>query len=356
VARKFGQLFKRQGLLPSDTVIITSGTNLQGQYVGETKNKVIKLMKQARGGILFIDEAYGLNPGKGNWGYATEAVDTLVGQITEAEFKGNLLVIMAGYASQVDEMFQNVNPGLRSRFDKKRVQFPAWTGEQAAAVAVQEIDRDGKSITEDAKDELVRCFSEMAKDSSWASARDVLENILPAMYSKRASRMVALTRRSAPDADEAGDSPALSAPLADPTRIPYDVPDVVEAFEICLGPRVPQIDSAEALAAALEARDKLVVVDFFATWCGPCKKFAPKFAEMKKEFKRVGFIRVDVDKNPAGGDYEIEAVPTCTLHLNGEVVKRIAGADDRALRQFLVEYEKVRAERQAPLICLRVVW
>ena len=321
-------------------MIVTSGTNLQGQYVGQTKNIVIKLMQQARGGILLIDEAYGLNPGKGNWGYATEAVDTLVGQITESDFKGNLIVIMAGYASQINEMFQNVNPGLRSRFDKKRIEFPAWTGEQAASVAIEEITRDGKTITEKAKVELVRCFTEMAKDSSWASARDVFENILPAMYTKRASRMVTVSRRNASQADDSDN--VGKATLVDATKIPYDVSDVTDAFETCLGPRVTQIDSFEILASALDVQDKLVVIDFFATWCEPCKKFAPKFAAMKKEFKKVLFIRVDIDKcSEASEQYEIDAVPTCTLHLNGEIVKRITGADDRALKKYLIEYDKV---------------
>ena len=224
VARKFGQLFKAQGLLPTDTVIITSGTDVQGQYVGETKGKVAKLMDQARGGILLIDEAYGLTPGKGNYGYAVEAIDTLVAMVTQEEYKGNLVVILAGYEDKMDELFRSVNPGFRSRFDKHRVAFPPWTGAQAAQVALCEVDKDGKTMTPEAAAELGRCFTDMARDASWASARDVLENILPKLYTHRATRLVSLPRGAGPAAPP-----------------PYEAVDVLSAFEHALGERVLQV-------------------------------------------------------------------------------------------------------------------
>jgi thioredoxin len=336
VARKFGELFKKHGLLPSDNVIVTSGTNLQGQYVGETKTKVIKAMQQARGGILLIDEAYGLNPTKGNWGYATEAVDTLVGQITEEEFKGNLIVIMAGYAGQIDDMFASVNPGLRSRYDKKRVKFPPWSGEQAARATIAEIEKDGKSITSAAQEELIKCYSEMAKDASWASARDVFENILPAMYSKLAARMVKMAHR------EGGNSVQEVSSVPEVVVPTYEVIDVTEAFEGVLGSRVLEIDTQDGLTSALEAPDKLVVVDFYAQWCGPCKKFSPQFAAMKQEFKTVSFYRVDVDKNTEASEkYEIQSIPTLLLFVNGSMLKKIVGANERTLKKCVSDFLKV---------------
>ena len=150
----------------------------------------MKALRQARGGILFIDEVHGLDKGSsGNFGYSAEAVEALVGHITEKEFKGNLLVIMAGYEAEVDSMFTNANPGLRSRFDKFRVSFPAWTGEQACEAAIAKIVADGKTITEGAQSALKESFHKMSLLKSWASARDVYETILPKMISKRAVRI-----------------------------------------------------------------------------------------------------------------------------------------------------------------------
>ena len=63
-----------------------------------------------------------------------------------------------------------------------------------------------------------------------------------------------------------------------------------------------------------DAGDKLVVIDFYATWCGPCKVIAPKVEEMSSSMSNVVFLKVDVDENEdAAGEYNISAMPTFIL-------------------------------------------
>ena len=171
---------------------------LMGQYVGETKEKVLKAMNQARGGILFIDEAYGISgSGTGSSSFGREAIDTLVGNITHAEFKGNLLVIMAGYEESMDALFSNANPGFASRFNKKRIVFEPWTARQASDVVVSEIARSNKTLTAEAEARLYHWCRLLEPLPAWGSARDVFDTILPALYTERASRLRAASK---PDA------------------------------------------------------------------------------------------------------------------------------------------------------------
>jgi hypothetical protein len=157
-------------------------------------------MHQARGGVLFIDEAYGMGGGQYSSNpYAKEAIDTLVGTITQAEFKGNMLVIMAGYEDPIDQMFASVNPGFASRFNKRRVKFLAWTAQQAVNVVVEEIKRKKRTMTEEAIRYMRECCIEIQPLPSWGSARDVFETIIPALFSQRAIRAKRLVKTQLQD-------------------------------------------------------------------------------------------------------------------------------------------------------------
>lgn len=72
-----------------------------------------------------------------------------------------------------------------------------------------------------------------------------------------------------------------------------------------------------------------VVIDFYATWCGPCKRIAPVFEELADKFyPHVQFFKVDVDESPELVDrFEVHAMPTFVFLKNGTVIKRVEGAD-----------------------------
>ncbi len=305
---------------------------------------MLKVLQQARGGILFIDEAYGLDPSASRWNYATEAVEALVGHMTEKEFKGNLLVIMSGYGDRMQRLFARANPGFRSRFDKVRVDFPAWTGEQAADAAASHIEADGKTLTTDARTELNRSFQEMARLPSWASARDVFETVLPAMYSKRAARMVAQARASSAVADIASAAKAYNSRRRQPAdtgrEFPYEVADVTAAFEYALNDNggLEELDSSEALRKAVLAAQvarKMLVVSFFT---GLSKHMTPALRALQKEFRGVAtFAKAEINQSDGGAakEHGVQAVPTVLCFHGGEVVERFEGSEPQQVRQFI---------------------
>ena len=87
--------------------------------------------------------------------------------------------------------------------------------------------------------------------------------------------------------------------------------------------------------------DKPVLIDFYATWCGPCKTMAPIVEQIGKEVQgKARVLKIDVDKNPAlAAQYQIQAVPTLMIFKNGTVVwKHPGGLDKQNLKSTLLAH------------------
>lgn len=175
VARKLGEIFKAIGLLAKGHVIEVDRSGLVGQHIGETPALVNKQCDLAVGGILFVDEAYTLVPGKseGNTNaYGQEAVETLMKRMEDD--RGRFVLIAAGYQNEM-ENFLEANPGMRSRFDKY-IHLDDYNVEQLHQIFVKAFaGRKKYTIAPDADEKLQLVIENIysKRDKNFANAREM---------------------------------------------------------------------------------------------------------------------------------------------------------------------------------------
>ncbi|NUO02722.1 MAG: AAA family ATPase [Saprospiraceae bacterium] len=176
VAGMMGMLYKKMGLLSKGHVHEVDRTDLVGEYIGQTAPKVKEAIEKARGGVLFIDEAYALARSNDDTkDFGREVIEILVKEMSNGP--GDLAVIVAGYPKEM-KYFLDSNPGLKSRF-KLYFEFQDYLPQELSAIAEFACREKGVQFTPEAKariDEIIVAHYRK-RDRTFGNARFVFDLI-----------------------------------------------------------------------------------------------------------------------------------------------------------------------------------
>lgn len=160
LAYLLGQIYKNLGFLKNDKFMTAKRAELIGEYCGHTAVKTQKIMDQAEGGVLFIDEIYSLgNPDKRDV-FTKECIDTINQNLTEKGDK--LLVIIAGYQEDVEKCFFSYNKGLERRFTI-RFDIKAYNYKDLFLILKKFVKNDGFELANDIDDSFIKKYYEYYK-------------------------------------------------------------------------------------------------------------------------------------------------------------------------------------------------
>ncbi len=194
VARLLSGIYKALGLLSRGHLVEVDRSGLVSGYIGQTASRVQEVVKEALGGVLFIDEAYALTAGKGEGDFGQEAVDTLLKAMED--HRDELVVVVAGYPDLMNE-FLNSNPGLRSRFNKF-LYFEDYKAEELVEILKGMCEKADYCLSPEAEQYALDFFSRRIAEKlpGFANARDA-RNFFEKAVANQATRIVNL-----PDIDE----------------------------------------------------------------------------------------------------------------------------------------------------------
>ena len=183
VARLLASILYDEHVLDKNKFIECGRQDLVGRYVGWTAKQVEAQFQKARGGVLFIDEAYSLVEKEGLYG--DEAINTIV-QMME-NYRNDVIVIFAGYPDKM-ERFLEKNEGLRSRI-AFHVDFPDYNAEELCDILKLMSKEKGYTLDEEAEKKCRGIFESACKNEEFGNGRFV-RNVLEQAIIKQSSRIV----------------------------------------------------------------------------------------------------------------------------------------------------------------------
>ncbi len=165
VAKMMGRIYHALGLLSKGDVVYTDRSKIVGRYIGDTERNMQRILLEAKGNILFIDEAYTLCDSlqdRKDFGYrAIECLLTVM-----AQENCDMIVIFAGYSKEMDKMMLS-NQGLQGRFPYK-FEFKDYTADELMQIAEYKLSQEDYELTDEARALLRKTIDEAVDNKGWA--------------------------------------------------------------------------------------------------------------------------------------------------------------------------------------------
>jgi probable Rubsico expression protein CbbX len=184
VALRMAEILHRLGYIEKPKVVSVTRDDLVGQYVGHTAPKTREVLKRARGGVLFIDEAYYLYRPENERDYGQEAIEILL-QVMETE-RDDLVVVLAGYRDRMETFFRS-NPGMGSRV-AHHIHFPDFDVEELMAIAALMLGQQAYELTPAAQTALREYVERRVRRPRFAHGRSI-RNAIDRARMRQASRL-----------------------------------------------------------------------------------------------------------------------------------------------------------------------
>lgn len=196
VARIVGRIYKQIGLLSKGNFVEVSRTDLIAGYQGQTALKVKKVIEEAKGGVLFIDEAYSITENDHSDSYGRECLTELTKALED--YRDDLVVIVAGYTQPMEKFFES-NPGLKSRFNTF-IEFPDYDADELENILLSVCKDNDYILTEDVISKIRMSLEESVakKDKNFANGR-LARNLYDDLVMNHARRVINI---SAPTKDD----------------------------------------------------------------------------------------------------------------------------------------------------------